>query len=146
MCVWGAVTGSLLPLSCSSRFGGSEAVCVCGWGGVLKVFVVSGLSHAGAGPRKLSLVGNAGQLGTSIHSNFYRHVRTWEPVSSIASFFFFFKAAPSFRGDITCVSLCICTAYKGSHIHPQILSGCPLCLPHSMPSHTHSRWMPDPSP
>lgn len=47
-----------------------------------------GCSRAGAGPRRLSLVGNPGQLGTLIHSNFYRHVRTWDPVSSIAFFFF----------------------------------------------------------
>lgn len=73
--------------SVGPKDGGCVCVCPC-------VSFVSGfrgmraVPNGGAGPRRLSLVGNPGQLGTSIHSNFYRHVRTWDPVSSVAFFFF----------------------------------------------------------
>lgn len=98
-----------------------------------------GCPRPGAGPRKLSLVGDPGQPGTSIHSNFYRHVKTWEPVSSLLALsFYFLKAAVGAESHVR-VSLNTCTTHKGSHLHPN-----PEWL--SPTSDTPSNWPPQSTP
>lgn len=108
-------TKAELEASCLSptpvgRFGSvgpKDGGCVCVSLCVLCFWVQrdEGCPHGGAGPRRLSLVGNPGQLGTSIHSNFYRHVRTWDPVSSVA--FFFFLKQQSVLNGTSHVRVCI---------------------------------------